>query len=43
MDNLEQIIREYIPQIVHMSLATTADSKPWVCEVHFAYDDAPNV
>jgi len=38
----EKTIREYLPQIVHMSLATTRDGKPWVCEVHFAYDDDLN-
>lgn len=40
---IEQIIRKYIPQVVHMSLATCADEKPWVCEVHFSYDDELNI
>lgn len=40
---LEQTIREYIPQIIHMSLATVKDNRPWVCEVHFSYDDALNL
>lgn len=40
---IEAIIREYIPQIIHMSLATVAENKPWVCEVHFSYDDALNL
>ena len=40
---IEQIIRKYIPQVVHMSLATSADGRPWVCEVHFSYDDELNV
>lgn len=40
---IEQTIREYIEQIVHMSLATSIDNKPWVCEVHFACDDELNV
>lgn len=26
-----------------MSLATCVDNKPWVCEVHFVYDDALNI
>src|ERR1700709_947001 len=26
-----------------MSLATSKDGKPWVCEVHFAYDDELNL
>jgi uncharacterized protein YhbP (UPF0306 family) len=42
-DQIENIIRQYIPQVVHMSLATVADNKPWVCEVHFAYDDSMNL
>lgn len=41
--DIEKIIREYLPQVVHMSLATVKDNKPWVCEVHFAYDDALNL
>jgi uncharacterized protein YhbP (UPF0306 family) len=41
--NVEQTIRAYITQIIHMSLATTADGKPWVCEVRFMYDDDLNL
>lgn len=40
---IESIIREYIDQIVHMSLATVKDNRPWVCEVHFYYDDELNL
>jgi uncharacterized protein YhbP (UPF0306 family) len=40
---IEQTIRDYIPQIIHMSLATVRDNKPWVCEVHFSYDDDLNL
>lgn len=40
---IEQTIRGYIPQIIHMSLATVSNNKPWVCEVHFAYDDDLNI
>lgn len=40
---IEQTIRRYLPQIVHMSLATSRNNKPWVCEVHFAYDDDLNL
>lgn len=43
MIDVEAIIREYIGKTVHMSLATVADNKPWVCEVHFAYDDELNI
>lgn len=41
--DIEKVIRDYLPQIVHMSLATSKDNKPWVCEVHFAYDDNLNL
>jgi uncharacterized protein YhbP (UPF0306 family) len=41
--NVEEIIREYVNKTVHMSLATSRDNKPWVCEVHFAYDQDLNL
>lgn len=41
--NIEQTLREYLSNVVHMSLATSRDNKPWVCEVHFAYDDNLNL
>lgn len=41
--DVEKIVREYINKTVHMSLATVNDNKPWVCEVHFAYDEDLNL
>lgn len=41
--NVEQTIRQYLPHIIHMSLATCNDNLPWVCEVHFSYDDDLNI
>lgn len=41
--NVEKAIREYLPNILHMSLATCVNNKPWVCEVHFVYDDDLNL
>lgn len=41
--DVEKTIREYLPQVLHMSLATSKDNKPWVCEVHFAYDNDLNL
>jgi uncharacterized protein YhbP (UPF0306 family) len=41
--DVEKIVREYIDKTVHMSLATVSGKKPWVCEVHFAYDDKLNL
>ena len=41
--DVEKVIREYLPNVLHMSLATCGDNKPWVCEVHFVYDDELNL
>ena len=41
--NVEQTIRDYIAEVLHLSLATSADNKPWVCELHFAYDNNLNL
>lgn len=41
--DVEQIIREYLPQVIHMSLATSAKHRPWVCEIHYAFDDELNL
>lgn len=41
--DVEKIVREYIDKTVHLSLATVKDNKPWVCEVHFAYDEKLNL
>ncbi len=38
--DIEQVVREFIEKTIHMSLATVSDNAPWVCEVHFAYDDS---
>lgn len=37
--DVEKIVREYIDKSLHMSLATVSGDKPWVCEVHFVYDE----
>lgn len=41
--DVETIIRDYLPALVHLSLATVSDNRPWVCEVHFAYDEELNI
>lgn len=41
--DVEKVIREYLPNVLHMSLATCVDNKPWVCEVHVVYDDDLNI
>jgi hypothetical protein len=38
----EKVIREYIQQVIHMSLSTSKDNKPRVFELHFAFDDSLN-
>src|SRR5690606_20861968 len=43
MEQIEPIIREYIKDIVHMSIATCVNNKPWISEVHYAYDDDLNL
>lgn len=41
--DIEKIVREYIEKSYHLSLGTCSEGKPWVCEVHFAYDENLNL
>lgn len=41
--DVEKIVREYLDKTVHLSLGTVSGARPWVCEVHFAYDDQLNL
>ena len=41
--DIAQIVKDNIEGLVHMSLATSVDGQPWVCEVHFAYDHQLNL
>lgn len=41
--DVEEIVREYVEKTIHMSLATSENNRPWVCEVHFAVDDELNI
>lgn len=41
--DVEKVIREYLPKVVHLSLGTSNNNIPWVCEVHFAYDENLNL
>lgn len=43
MQSTEKIIRQYLPQIIHMALTTSVNGKPWVCQVHFAWDNELNI
>ncbi|MEK7621421.1 MAG: pyridoxamine 5'-phosphate oxidase family protein [Patescibacteria group bacterium] len=40
---IEKVIRQYISPLLHLSLATVQNNTPWVCELHFAYDDDLNL
>lgn len=42
-DIIEKNVRELVTLTPHMSLATVNGDKPWVSEVHFAYDDNLNL
>lgn len=41
--DVEKTIREYMGSVLHMSLGTCVKGKPWVCEVHFVFDDELNL
>ena len=41
--DIEKIIREYVDKTIHLSLGTSRANKPWVCEVHFVYDEDLNL
>ncbi len=41
--DVEKTIREYLPEVIHLSLATVRDGKPWVCEVHYVFDQDLNL
>jgi uncharacterized protein YhbP (UPF0306 family) len=41
--DVEKTIREYLPGIIHLSLATSNNNKPWVCEVHYVFDNDLNL
>lgn len=41
--DIEQVVREYLPDVIHLSLATSKSNKPWVCEVHYAFDEDLNL
>lgn len=41
--DVEQIVRTYLKDVIVLSLATSRDGKPWVCELIFAYDDQLNL
>jgi len=40
--NIQKIIKEYIHNVIHLSLATSDDNVPWITEVHLSYDEEYN-
>lgn len=40
---IEKTIRDYLPEVIHMSLASVQDNRPWICEVHYVYDEYLNL
>lgn len=40
--DIEKIIRDNLVGVIHMSLATSNNDKPWISELHFAYDKKLN-
>lgn len=40
--DIEKAIREYLPEVIHMSLATSANNKPWITELHYVFDTELN-
>ncbi|HZM64085.1 MAG TPA: pyridoxamine 5'-phosphate oxidase family protein [Candidatus Saccharimonadales bacterium] len=41
--DVQKAIRDYLPNVIHLSLATSKDGQPWVCELHYAFDDDLNL
>jgi uncharacterized protein YhbP (UPF0306 family) len=41
--NVEELVRDYIDDSLHLSLATVRENRPWVSELHYAYDDDLNL
>lgn len=41
--DVEKIVREYLPEVIHFSLGTSKDGKPWVCDLHYAFDEDLNL
>lgn len=40
--NTGELIRQYVSNLFHLSLATSLNGQPWICEVHYVYDDDLN-
>jgi len=43
IDDVEAAIRAYLPDIIHLSLATSHDNIPWSSELHYVYDNELNI
>ena len=43
MNQVEELIREYLPTVKVMQLATSNGDQPWACTIHFYSDDKLNI
>jgi uncharacterized protein YhbP (UPF0306 family) len=41
--DIEKAIRDYLPEVIHMSLSTSINNMPWTSEVHYAFDNDLNL
>ncbi|HTB48544.1 MAG TPA: pyridoxamine 5'-phosphate oxidase family protein [Verrucomicrobiae bacterium] len=40
---IEELIRDYLPQVKIMQLATSVNDQPWACTIHYYSDDSLNL
>lgn len=43
MKSVEELVREYLPQVQVMQFATSNNDQPWLCALHFVNDDELNL
>lgn len=43
MKDVKQLIEDYLEEVIIMQLATSDDSQPWCCSLHYAFDDDFNL
>lgn len=41
--DIKELIKKYLPEAKVMQLATVDGDQPWICTVHFAFDDELNL
>lgn len=43
ISDVEKVVREYLPEVIHLSLATSRNNVPWMCELMFSFDSDLNL